>query len=131
MKKICILLAVIVLFSPIPCSNRPAKIDYGESDLYTMDEREIVANMIIEHFVQATFFQNQLYTLDFAGDSICSSQLAMYNRQEDKEYEECLVYIAHYSTPEAIKYFNQPERTTCFFYVKEPGGEWYLKGIGW
>ena len=126
-KTFCFLLAAIMLFSLIPSSSSPAKIDYGDSELYTAEEREKVATMIIEHL----FFQNRLYSLKFAGDSICSSKLEMYNRQEDKEYEECLVYIAHYSTPEAIKYFNQPERTTCFFYVKEPGGEWYLKGSGW
>jgi hypothetical protein len=129
MKKLfCFLLAAIMLFSLSSCSSRRIKIDYGESDLYTLEERETVANMIIEYFEAE---DNELIDLKFAGDSICSSQLEMFNRQEDKEYEECLVYIAHYSTPEAIKYFNQPERTTGFSYVKEPGGEWYLKGIGW
>ena len=130
MKKIfCIVLAVILLFSLVSCSKTGGvQIDYGESELYTMEERETVANMIIEYFEAK---DNELFDLKFAGDSICSSQLEMFNRQEDKEYEECLVYIANYSTPEAIKYFNQPERTTGFSYVKEPGGEWYLKSIGW
>jgi hypothetical protein len=129
MKKLfCFLFAAIMLFSLSSCSSRRIKIDYGESDLYTLEERETVANMIIEYFEAK---DNELFDLKFAGDSICSSQLEMFNRQEDKEYEECLVYIANYSTPEAIKYFNQPERTTGFSYVKEPGGEWYLKGIGW
>jgi hypothetical protein len=93
-----------------------------------MEERETVANMIIEYFEAK---DNELFDLKFAGDSICSSQLEMFNRQEDKEYEECLVYIAHYSTPEAIKYFNQPETTTYRYYVKEPGGEWYFRDFGW
>ncbi len=129
MKKIfCIVLAVIMLFSLISCSSRRIKIDYGESDLYTMEERETVANMIIEYFEAE---DNELIDLKFAGDLICSDRLEDYKKQDNKEYEGCIVFLAHYTTPEAIKYFNQPETTTYRYYVKEPGGEWYLRGFGW
>ncbi len=129
MKKVfCILLAAIMLFSLISCSSRRIKIDYGESELYTMEERETVANMIIEYFEAEDI---ELIDLEFAGDLICSNELERYNKQDSKEYEGCIVFIAHYSTPEAIMYFNQPETTNCRFYVKEPGGEWYERDHGW
>lgn len=129
MKKLfCFLLAAIMLFSLISCSNRRVKIDYGESELYSIEERKIVVNMIIEHFEAEDI---ELIDLEFAGDLICSGELERFIKQDNKEYEGCIVFIAHYSTPEAIKYFNQPERTDCRFYVKEPDGEWYLKDTGW
>ncbi len=130
MKNILLyFLAFIMLFSLVSCSNTgSAIIDYGESDLYTMEERETVANMIIEYFEAE---DNELIDLKFAGDLICSHELERYNKQDNKEYEGCIVFIAHYSTPDAIMYFNQPETTNCRYYVKEPGGEWYERGHGW
>ena len=129
MKRLfCFLFATIMLFSLSSCSSRRIKIDYGESELYTIEERETVANMIIEYFEAE---DNELIDLKFAGDSICSKRLEDYIKKDNKEYEGCIVFLAHYSTPEAIKYFNQPETTTYRYYVKEPGGEWYLRDFGW
>ncbi len=93
-----------------------------------MEERETVANMIIEDFEAEN---NELIDLKFAGDLICSDGLEDYKKQDNKEYEGCIVFLAHYTTPDAIKYFNQPETSTYQYYVKEPGGEWYLRDFGW
>ncbi len=117
-----------MLFSLSSCSSRRIKIDYGESELYTIEERETVANMIIEYFEAE---DNELIDLKFAGDLICSNGLEDYKKQDNKEYEGCIVFLAHYTTPNAIKYFNQPETSTYRFYVKEPGGEWYFRDFGW
>lgn len=132
MKKIfCIVLAAIMIFSLISCSKTgSAKIDYGESELYTMEERETIVNMIIEEIEEGESIV-KLKSLEFAGDSNCSYYLEQFKKDYDIEYEKCIVFIANMKTPDAIKYFNEPERTFCYFYVKEPGGEWYLKDTGW
>ena len=132
MKKIlCIVLAAIMIVSLISCSKTgSAKIDYGESELYTMEERETIVNMIIEEIEEGES-NVKLKSLEFAGDSLCSHHLELFKKDYDIEYEKCIVFIANMKTPDAIKYFNQPERTFCYFYVKEPDGEWYLKDTGW
>lgn len=132
MKKIfCIVLAAIMLFSLVSCSKTgSAKIDYGESELYTMDERETIVNMIIED-IEESESNVKLKSLEFAGDSKCSYYLEQFKKDYDIEYEKCIVFIANMKTPDAIKYFNHSETTFCYFYVKEPDGEWYLKDTGW
>ena len=95
-----------------------------------MEERETIVNMIIEEIEEGES-NVKLKSLEFAGDSSCSYHLEQFKKDYDIEYEKCIVFIANMKTPDAIKYFNQPERTFCYFYVKEPDGEWYLKGTGW
>ena len=133
MKKIfCIVLATIMIFSLISCSNTGGvQIDYGESDLYSLEERKMVATMIVENYEEKSIGY-KLKKIEFAGDLSCSNSLETYTKQDDKEYEGCIVFILTESIPiYDIFYSDGKIRDYCHFYVKEPGGEWYLKGTGW
>ncbi len=133
MKKLCVLLAVIMLFSLVSCSNTgSAKIDYGESNLYSLEERKMVANMIVENYKEEKSIGYKLKKIEFAGDSLCSMWLETYIKQDNKEYEGCIIFILTESVPiYDIFYSDGKIRDYCHFYVKEPDGEWYLKDTGW
>ena len=94
-KLLCIVLAAIMIVSLISCSKTgSAKIDYGESELYTMEERETIVNMIIEEIEEAES-NVKLKNLEFAGDSLCSHYLEQFKKDDDIEYEKCIVFIAN------------------------------------
>lgn len=134
MKKLfSVLLAAIMLFSLVSCSGNSVKIDYGESELYTVEEMDIVANMLIEYFKGLESQGIKLYKLRFMGDLICSDQLEIYKKQDNKDYEGCIVFAATYRIPKEFLFFTvgETDEWFCYYYVKEPGGEWYQKGYGW
>ena len=130
MKKIlCIVLAVILLFSLVSCSNtRGVQIDYGESDLYTLEERKMVANMIIENYEEKSIGY-KLKKIEFSGDSLCSRLLESYIKQD--EYEGCIIFKLTERVPMYdIFYSDGKIRDYYQIYVKKPDGEWYYKDGG-
>ena len=130
MKKIlCIVLAVILLFSLVSCSNTGGvQIDYGESDLYTLEERKMVANMIIENYEEKSIGY-KLKKIEFSGDSLCSSLLESYIKQD--EYEGCIIFKLTERVPMYdIFYSDGKIRDYYQIYVKKPDGEWYYKDGG-
>ena len=126
-------LAVIILFSLVSCSNiGSAKIDYGESNLYSLEERKMVANMIAENFEEEKSKGFILKKIEFAGDLSCSNWLNTYKKQDNKEYDGCIVFILTVSVPKDYIFYSEGKiRDYCNMYVKEPGGEWYFKDSGW
>ena len=128
-KTFFIVLAVIVLFSLSSCSNTGGvKIDYGESDLYSLEERKMVANMIVENYEEKSIGY-KLKKIEFAGDPRCSRWLESYIKQD--EYEGCIIFKLTESVPiYDIFYSDGKIRDYYQIYVKEPDGEWYYKDGG-
>lgn len=128
-KTFCFVLAVILLFSLVSCSNTGGvQIDYGESELYTMEERETVANMIVENYEEKSIGY-KLKKIEFAGDPRCSMLLESYIKQD--EYEGCIIFILTERVPiYDIFYSDGKIRDYYQIYVKEPDGEWYYKDGG-
>ena len=128
-KTFCIVLATIMIFSLISCSNTGGvQIDYGESDLYTLEERKMVANMIIENYEEKSIGY-KLKKIEFSGDSLCSRLLKSYIKQD--EYEGCIIFTLTESVPMYdIFYSDGKIRDYYQIYVKKPDGEWYYKDGG-
>ena len=130
MKKIlCIVLAVILLFSLVSCSNTGGvQIDYGESDLYSLEERKMVATMIVENYEEKSIGY-KLKKIEFSGDSLCSRLLESYIKQD--EYEGCIIFKLTERVPMYdIFYSDGKIRDYYQIYVKKPDGEWYYKDGG-
>ena len=130
MKRLfCFLFATIMLFSLVSCSKTGGvQIDYGESDLYTLEERKMVANMIIENYEEKSIGY-KLKKIEFSGDSLCSRLLESYIKQD--EYEGCIIFKLTERVPMYdIFYSDGKIRDYYQIYVKKPDGEWYYKDGG-
>jgi len=91
MKKIALILAIVMLFTftMAGCGSvRGVEIDYGTSQIYTVDNMKDAISSIFSSF--SLFYEGKLVSLTYAGDEFCKGEFA-------KEYFEQDHYHSHIS----------------------------------
>ena len=81
-------------------SMLPPSVDLGESELYSLAERQEAADVIRREFAQ--WRGNKLYALNYCGDQRCQNDLSYCNtlREEgEPPYTECIVFSLVYRSP--------------------------------
>ncbi len=131
MKRITVLfLAVLMLFSFVSCS--PVDIEYGESELYTDEEIDMLAEIVKDKFAES---ENGyvLYNIRYLGDELCETELIRLRKQDGKEYEACMVLQTSCRILIDDMFYDagEYERFWSYWFLKEPNGEWFLCGYGY
>jgi hypothetical protein len=128
--------AVVFVIAASWLENRAGKVDeavveYGQSQLYSMEDMDAAADILKEEFKE--FKGCQLHEIFYISDE-CSEETRKELNEQGNSYAECMVFGTSFHTP---KYFgngfwNKDEEYTCWqwIFVKDVSGTWQLVSYG-
>lgn len=92
-----VLLTVAILLTV--AALRPADLDYGTSELYTLAERKAAVNVILGQFYSMRGCK--LYSLSYGGDEWCQKELDYCNSLADdgEVFVDCIVFQTEFRSP--------------------------------
>ncbi len=112
-------------------------VQYGESDIFALDERKHVANLIEELFLSQKD-TTQLISLQYSSDKECLDELNYYapelKQARSLTIDECMVFYSDYKLLTDI---DSPasewrlHKDWKFIYGRKKGGEWELLTQGY
>ena len=132
-KTVSILLAAALVFLLSGCgasvteADRIAdtKIDIGESELFSAEDREAAAQWILDKWSKEKTI-TKLYSITYAGDERSKAEQAYYS-DTDLSHEEMIVFYIHFhTTRNAESGFNDNADYDEFAQMlgRDNGGEW-------
>ena len=110
-SMISVILSVAVLISAgvgvyeyVDKQNKTAEIDYGESELYSLEDRIAVVDMIFREFINPMDFGFDFKSVRFAGDAECLNAWKECNENPNRvtkidDYRDIMVFYVSMKAP--------------------------------
>jgi len=126
-KLLALVLAMVCL-----CGCFRAKVDYGQSELYSLEEREAAVAIILAEF--NTWEGCRLHRLAYMGDE-CNSEKNIEWMQSlgGKEYTQCIAFTSNFHSPVlggGAWNTNEEYRGWTWYLGRTEGGAWELLTYG-
>lgn len=110
------------------------KIDIGESRIFTADDRNAAAQVILQR-VDASEAIKKLYRITYAGDEESEAETAYYSNYESCAHDEIIVFKIVFRAADGARAggFNPGELYTDFSYMlgRNDGGAWEFVTAGY
>lgn len=142
MKKFTVILFCLALvLSSAGCGNAPAsgaKIDYGESAVYTEADRQAAAEIIIKEF--SSFRGCELHSLSYPSDDACNTadNISWMNqlgeaRGAEETFTQCIMFNSSFRSPKkgGGAWAANEEYHWSWWLARSEGGEWNLMTWGY
>lgn len=129
LRVIILFLCIIVFISG--CSNNTAnvKIDLGKSDIYTQEDLEEAANIVLNE-IKTWESVTVVYTISYCGDEASAKQLDYCNSLSDKGYVQCALFESSFKSAGEDKSggFNPNDvyEGWQWYLARTDGGQWEL-----
>lgn len=108
---IAIILSIAILigagvgvYEYVDKQNKTAEIDYGESELYSLEDRKAAIDMIFSQFINSMDFGYDFKSVRFAGDDECLNEWKKWNEDpyhvtQFEDYHDFMVIYVSMKTP--------------------------------
>ncbi len=129
---ICLALAALMSLAGIACAQETkAPINYGESKLYTNEEIDAAAEVIMAEF--SGWEGCEMHLLEYAGDAQSLNELEYIQENYQEPYDECMVFISAFRSPkEAYAAWEaDQEYVWSWCLARADKGEWKALTWGW
>ncbi len=132
MKKIiCITLILVLVLLTAGCGLKNkaenVKIDLGESDIFSLEDRENAAACIVKKYKHDKCI-TQLNNVYYAGDKGSISEQQSREGLDDQAYDEIIAFMVSFHTSEkaSAEGFSPDEDYTGYLHIfgRNNGGEW-------
>lgn len=99
MKKKMLIVLVNVIAIALVITFLPAKIDCGDSEIYSLNDRKTAAALIADTI--RSFDGCKLYAIVYEGDSVSKKNLEYCNRlaEEGTVYVDSIVFTSYFRSP--------------------------------
>ena len=119
-KYISVLMAVVLLLTLTSCSifkSREVKVDYGDSKIYTLEERKAAAKAVFKDF-NSWQVKCRLISVEYAGDEV---------------EKGCLTYYISFHTPRFNTggFNSNADYSEWKMILKKINGEWKVVNQGY
>ncbi len=123
MKKFILIILALVLVLGACWLFLPARISLGSSELYTPQEVEEAADLVVQRI--KSWERCRLYSVEYAGDERCLKELD-YCQGLQEDCAECIVFEVVYHSPLWDSGAWNPNQVYFWtFYLGRPeGGDW-------
>ncbi len=136
MKKIAFVLALMMVFVFTACTSKTVMVDvdYGDSRLYSKEDMDTAAKIILEEFAQMK--GAELQSLNYTSDE-CNSQenIDWMNDLANREvqYTQCIEFASKFRSPEegGGSWIPDSEYNWHWWLARADGGEWELMTFGY
>ena len=122
------LVAVIILIAILP-----ARIDCGNSDIYTIEERELAGQLVANKVKE--FDGCKLFLVKYDGDDISQENLDYCNdiAADDTQYVDCIVFTSYFLSPMfRVGAFNPNDLYSWnWFVARTSNGLWEIVSYGY
>ncbi|MBR4727179.1 MAG: hypothetical protein IK080_04750 [Clostridia bacterium] len=130
-KAICVFLLICMAFAFAGCAQAcktdNAKIDLGESERYTVADRQAAVDYIVTRLFHNNVVK-ELYAVRYAGDARSQEEQAYYVDTEQLAFDEIIVFLTDFRTARGLDAgsLNPNENYTDYAYIlgRETGGDW-------
>ncbi|MBQ6266842.1 MAG: hypothetical protein IJK64_03635 [Clostridia bacterium] len=130
-KTICVLLLLCIVLTAAGCAQacktENAKIDLGESALYSVEDRQAAVDYIVNRLFKNNVVK-ELYAVRYAGDDRSQEEQAYYVDAEQLAFDEIIVFLTDFRSARGVKAgsLNPNENYTDYAYIlgRETGGDW-------
>ena len=133
-KYLSVLLAVVFIISLTGCGSGSTeskiantKIDIGESEIFTEEDRNSAAEFILDMWKNAKTI-TELYSITYAGDEESQNETEYYSDTESYRHDEIIVFYIDFHTAKgsAAETFNDDYdyRGWAQMLGRDNGGEW-------
>ena len=108
---IAIILSIAILigagtavYNYVDKQNKTAEIDYGESELYSLEDRKAAIDMIFNQYINSMDFGYDIKSVRFAGDAECLNEWEENNKNPNRvtkidDYRDIMVIYISMKTP--------------------------------
>lgn len=135
-KNIAFVLAIMMVFVFTACTNKTVTVDvdYGDSGLYSKEDMDTAARIILEEFAQMK--GAELHSLNYTSDE-CNSQenIDWMNNlaNKDVQYTQCIEFASKFQSPEegGGSWIPDSEYNWHWWLARTDGGEWELMTFGY
>lgn len=143
MKKMsALLLAAVCMYLLAGCGNKTVpevKIDYGQSEVYSIEDMDAAIRMIEKKF--RTWKGCELHSIAYGGDKECNEKnLAWMNKLEEandakEHFTQCIMFTSSFHSPKVYNGggLNTNEEYTGWqwWLARSEGGRWKLMTWGY
>ena len=129
----CVVAGVLVLSNAGCINNRPLSVDYGTSQMHSVEEMELAVAAVKADFAQMEGCK--LYSLKYAGDERCRQELEYANKElsQEERYTDCIVFDSIFRSPVAGGGAWEPNKLYRWSWIlaKKGNGAWIVINKGY
>ena len=127
------LAGVLVLVNAGCMNNRSLSVDYGTSNMHSVEEMDLAVAAVKADFAQMEGCK--LYSLRYAGDERCRQELEYANKERAQEdrYTDCIVFDSVFRSPVAGGGAWEPNELYRWSWLlaKKGNGAWIVISKGY
>ncbi len=129
----CVVAGGFVLSNAGCMNNRPLSVDYGTSQMHSVEEMELTVAAVKADFAQMEGCK--LYSLKYAGDERCRQELEYANKElsQEERYTDCIVFDSVFRSPVAGGGAWEPNKLYRWSWIlaKKGNGAWIVINKGY